>query len=228
MSRARRSAFTLIELLIVIAILALLAALLFPVFAQAREKARQATCTSNMKQLGQVMMMYAQGYDERYAPTFYPSPDEMGHWANLMIPYLGQGPKLWPGGIMICPSALYKTRGYALSDELGGKAQAAVTRPADVVLFADTVQVKEYQSTAAQFETRKECWGGENGNGVDPKIRDDDDVTPPIGCYSMLRYRHSGGVNLTFVDGHVKWMRKGGLRWCRHISLAEPGPTCLP
>jgi prepilin-type N-terminal cleavage/methylation domain-containing protein/prepilin-type processing-associated H-X9-DG protein len=53
-------------------------------------------------------------------------------------------------------------------------------------------------------------------------------VTPPTGCYSMPRYRHHGGVNLTFVDGHVKWMRKGSLRWCRQIGLAEPGATCLP
>jgi prepilin-type processing-associated H-X9-DG protein len=103
-----------------------------------------------------------------------------------------------------------------------------VSRPAEVVLFAETVQVKEYTSTAAGLEARKDCWGGENGNGVGPEIRDDDNVAPPEGCYSMPRYRHSGGVNLTFVDGHVKWMRKGSLRWCRHISSAQPGPTCLP
>lgn len=57
MSRTGRSAFTLIELLVVMAVIAIVAAILFPVFAQAREKARQATCTSNMKQLGQVMTM---------------------------------------------------------------------------------------------------------------------------------------------------------------------------
>lgn len=97
-----------------------------------------------------------------------------------------------------------------------------------MVAFAETVQVKDWKSTAAHLETDKSCWGGENGNGVGPKIRDDDDVTPPSGCYSMPRYRHSDGANLTFADGHVKWMRKGSLRWCRHISTAEPGPTCLP
>src|SRR5438874_836054 len=64
--RSRRNGFTLIELLVVIAIIAILAAILFPVFAQAREKARQASCTSNLKQLGSAMLMYAQDYDETF------------------------------------------------------------------------------------------------------------------------------------------------------------------
>src|SRR5437867_3596943 len=64
MNRLLRTAFTLIELLVVIAIIAILAAILFPVFAQAREKARQTSCLSNAKQLGLALQMYTQDYDE--------------------------------------------------------------------------------------------------------------------------------------------------------------------
>jgi len=63
---ARKRAFTLIELLVVIAIIAILAAILFPVFAQARDKARQASCLSNGKQMGTALMMYVQDYDETF------------------------------------------------------------------------------------------------------------------------------------------------------------------
>ncbi len=63
--RDLRRAFTLIELLVVIAIIAILAAILFPVFAKAREKARQSSCQSNVKQLGLAFMQYTQDYDEK-------------------------------------------------------------------------------------------------------------------------------------------------------------------
>src|SRR6266511_1516430 len=68
-----KHAFTLIELLVVIAIIAILAAILFPVFARARESARKAACTSNVKQIGLAWMMYVQDYDEVYPPTNSPA-----------------------------------------------------------------------------------------------------------------------------------------------------------
>src|SRR5256714_7786477 len=73
--RVPRKGFTLIELLVVIAIIAILAAILFPVFAQARDKARGAVCLSNQKQLGLSILMYAQDYDEVLPGNAYEAPN---------------------------------------------------------------------------------------------------------------------------------------------------------
>jgi len=87
----RNRAFTLIELLVVIAIIAILAAILFPVFAQAREKARGAQCISNMRNIGTAVMMYAQDHDE-YMPFGYaytwPLQAELFWWQDLCRPYV--------------------------------------------------------------------------------------------------------------------------------------------
>src|SRR5436305_5617690 len=80
-----RKAFTLIELLVVIAIIAILAAILFPVFAKAREKARQASCLSNLKQIGLATMQYVQDYDE----TYYPHRWNSGPDSNPLIAETG-------------------------------------------------------------------------------------------------------------------------------------------
>src|SRR5881296_1860227 len=77
----KQRAFTLIELLVVIAIISILAAILFPVFAQARDKARQSACISNMKQIGTGIMMYAQDYDETLPFMHYPDQLKAPHTA---------------------------------------------------------------------------------------------------------------------------------------------------
>jgi prepilin-type N-terminal cleavage/methylation domain-containing protein/prepilin-type processing-associated H-X9-DG protein len=90
--KRNRIAFTLIELLVVIAIIAILAAILFPVFAQAREKARQTSCLSNLKQSSFGAMMYSQDYDEQFLPFGMPSgrnsPGPWVYWQALIQPYM--------------------------------------------------------------------------------------------------------------------------------------------
>ena len=98
-----RRAFTLIELLVVIAIIAILAAILFPVFAQAREKARQTACLSNLKQIGTAFRMYVGDYDEVHLYTLMNeagSPPSIYLWQQRLIPYTKSG------GLFICPSSL--------------------------------------------------------------------------------------------------------------------------
>src|SRR5579859_226905 len=90
----RKNAFTLIELLVVIAIIAILAAILFPVFAQAREKARSISCLSNMKELGLAFMQYEQDNDEQMIVN----DDLWGQgWAGKIYPYVKSG------GVYGCP-----------------------------------------------------------------------------------------------------------------------------
>ena len=115
--------FTLIELLVVIAIIAILAAILFPVFARAREKARQSSCTSNLKQMGLAMLMYANDYDESLPPNYAWVPadwvPEQGNWFTgffmwdtFLYPYVHMGHKdaadsrgrMTAHGIWHCPS----------------------------------------------------------------------------------------------------------------------------
>ncbi len=92
-STTRTSGFTLIELLVVIAIIAILAAILFPVFASAREKARQTTCESNMKQLGLAILQYTQDFDEVFpaggnSNSLYNGGDPSGNWILTVSPYV--------------------------------------------------------------------------------------------------------------------------------------------
>lgn len=98
----RHEGFTLIELLVVIAIIAILAAILFPVFAQAREKARTASCLSNVKEINLAWQMYLQDYDETLVPLYIPTPTDaypIHTWAKGIDPYV----KSW--AIHRCPSA---------------------------------------------------------------------------------------------------------------------------
>jgi prepilin-type N-terminal cleavage/methylation domain-containing protein/prepilin-type processing-associated H-X9-DG protein len=100
-----KKGFTLIELLVVIAIIAILAAILFPVFAQAREKARAITCTSNEKQMGLALLQYLQDNDESFPMLQYYNPNPYD-WQQAIYPYVknGSATQNGLGGIWTCPS----------------------------------------------------------------------------------------------------------------------------
>jgi prepilin-type N-terminal cleavage/methylation domain-containing protein/prepilin-type processing-associated H-X9-DG protein len=122
--------FTLIELLVVIAIIAILAAILFPVFAQAREKARAITCISNEKQMGLGILQYVQDYDEKFSPANYLINGTETRWYNMVGPYIKNGNILGPtsinagkydgsGGVWHCPDfPSEQNANYGLNDHL--------------------------------------------------------------------------------------------------------------
>ncbi len=112
----RRKGFTLIELLVVIAIIAILAAILFPVFAQAREAARKASCLNNVKQMGSAIIMYAQDYDGTFPQAYYYNNDSnsgggYSQWSGTVQPYV----KNWQ--MFVCPSD--KVKGLAPTNFAG-------------------------------------------------------------------------------------------------------------
>jgi prepilin-type N-terminal cleavage/methylation domain-containing protein/prepilin-type processing-associated H-X9-DG protein len=137
--------FTLIELLVVIAIIAILAAILFPVFAAAREKARQISCSSNMKQLGLTFLNYVQDYDETFPPSNYPDLNpatgtvSRTSWQYLIDPYVNAGVKRWQSNqsgtaqvsnVYFCPD-------YQVSQQLDPNASG----------FADTATARNSSKT---------------------------------------------------------------------------------
>jgi prepilin-type N-terminal cleavage/methylation domain-containing protein/prepilin-type processing-associated H-X9-DG protein len=224
----KRRGFTLIELLVVIAIIAILAAILFPVFAQAREKARQTSCLSNLKQIGLASMMYTQDYDERYSPGYYVGPPTQWFF-TLVQPYMKDVPS---GGIRSCPSAVSKNWALTYNDVLNFQTESSVPRVAETILVADGTQVQEWSyacSSTFWCPWTAQVWQDAGSFSSDAKVNPNAilltelngkslDIDPPkagsnatTGC-GMPRYRHNDGLNVVYADGHAKWARKGTLR----------------
>jgi prepilin-type N-terminal cleavage/methylation domain-containing protein len=163
---SKRHGFTLIELLVVIAIIAILASILFPVFAQAREKARQTACLSNMKQISMGALMYRGDYDDTYLPlgTIDPTlPNSYRYWPRLQEPYLKNKDIFScpsrddikydhtnPNGYLGSPVNVTYGQNYWIDSQSNSykndSTEAGITRPAETILYAETGGAKNRPS----------------------------------------------------------------------------------
>lgn len=207
----RISAFTLIELLVVIAIIAILAAMLFPVFAQAREKARQTSCASNLRQIGMAALMYAGDYDETLPLYRYLPPDNI-FWSGgrtsssapfdkslgLIVPYIKSGE------IQRCPSYTGGENlggsGYGMNSRLAfGKDLSGVPRTSGLPLPAAMAELTQPSETIFFGEA------GIPDFPVKGMVGETIQIDPlGSGGSTTIDFRHQRFSNFVFCDGHIK------------------------
>ncbi len=195
-------AFTLIELLVVIAIIAILAAILFPVFAKAREKARQASCQSNLKQIALGMLMYIQDYDGRFPfETYCNVPGIPNMCWDIYMRYFGNNGFIMPyiknQQIWDCPSVdglgWGKDPAYGYNKHLARRTDGELNRSSQVVMFADSAGIRWFPYSVANGC----CFGGQAEHHR-------------IGLCMERNGRwgpHNEGANIAYCDGHVKWQK---------------------
>jgi prepilin-type N-terminal cleavage/methylation domain-containing protein/prepilin-type processing-associated H-X9-DG protein len=207
-----RRGFTLIELLVVIAIIAILAAILFPVFAKAREKARQTSCLSNLKQLGLGMLQYAQDYDE-WLPSYYrynPYPSNLRWWYDVIQPYVKNYQ------CISCPSGQWsESRARTPGDPNPAYCSyclPCINRNANHTAIATIVDgtVGRIQAPAETIMLT-ESRGAEmfTAGSQDYHLVDIIDT----GSLSMIAERHNEGFNVSYCDGHSKWLKDSKPGW---------------
>jgi prepilin-type N-terminal cleavage/methylation domain-containing protein/prepilin-type processing-associated H-X9-DG protein len=238
----RKRGFTLIELLVVIAIIAILAAILFPVFAQARDKARAASCLSNTKQLALAFQMYTSDYDERTpagcfaiwscatSPTTWIS--ETGAPSPTAVRYTGLyvlRPYIKSDGVYVCPSrtgwnnAAYRpvmgSYGTNRSVAVDGKSLSELERPAELAAYVDA-RVPWLDDLVGYYVHCRLSGAG----GPSPGVYCDQYVANS-NCSScntagIRTDLHNEGVNVVYADGHAKWSKMNNLFYKNFLIMA--------
>lgn len=187
--------------------IAILAAILFPVFAKAREKARQASCLSNMRQLTTAALSYAQDYDEMFLSGRYTGVCMYGHdhqgvapvaindyqgWANHLMPYV-KNTQIFrctsqvPGTCTSGATYAYTNNAYGFNyDGCVGRAMAVIQTPAEQMIFQDMQDTFVISSTNTAATAIAQM-----GTGL---------------------VRHNEGANVAFCDGHAKWMSGSAIK----------------
>ncbi len=206
-----------IELLVVIAIIAILAAILFPVFAQAREAARKTSCLNNLKQQATAIQMYAQDYDEALPQGSRTMSDgTVWRWMHQTYPYVKNA------GIFHCPSSNFYWDATNFTGNAGSYGYNAfflnnqtlgnIGKPAETVVVADTPANGPTGFGTNKFRARPDLPNGSTGAvwNTWPQHQ------------SRVAYLHSGGAGVAFADGHVKTLRPGDLN---KLATSEDGVT---
>ncbi len=192
---SKRRGFTLIELLVVIAIIAILAAILFPVFAKAREKARQSSCSSNVKQIDLAFHMYAQDYDGAFAAQWI-NPGTLMCWPDLVVPYVKNSQ------VFRCPSNNQNPIGTTTKTCYGTNSPHTVPDGGRNT----TIKMDSFQAPAGVLMLA-DSW---NGAQSCPSVFCPACNTGAnfVNWYWSVGAVHNEGSVVGYVDGHVKWLKR--------------------
>lgn len=222
-------AFTLIELLVVIAIIAILAAILFPVFSQAKEAAKKATCTSNLRQIGTAFALYQADWDDTmpdrkdlksllpggYRPwTTWPPSDPRAGWAaEILDPYVKA--EIWD-----CPSIRASFLGGVVQVAQNYRRNSGILATSrywvwrfdriDAITPLDNFWHKSAEQIVADLQQANNPQVGFPQGVADVEIAVDPyfpRTIPTVPPAVRGVTPHLGGRNRLFLDGHVKWLR---------------------